>query len=124
MMDRKAIGQQRLREILGENTESIIEGFKKISPDFASYIVEFGYGDLYARKGFDDKSRELAAVACLIGQGVTGMPLKAHLQGMLNVGWAKEEILELLILLIGFRGFPFCIAALQTLEEITSNERN
>lgn len=124
-MDKREIGKQRIKEIIGEKSENIMKMFEAISPDFANYILDFGYGDLYSRKGFSDKNRELAAVACLIGQGNTGLPLKAHLNGMLNVGWKKEEIIELLIFLVGYSGFPRCVEAMtsfkQIMEEMTEN---
>lgn len=117
-MNKNVIGRRRLKEILGEKSENIIKMFEAISPDFANYVVEFAYGDLYTRKNFSDKYRELAAVACLIGQGNTGLPLKAHLNGMLNVGWSKEEIIELLIFLVGYAGFPPCVEAINIFKQV------
>lgn len=118
-MSKYEIGKQRIKDILGDRAENIIKMFETVSPDFAHYVLDFAYGDLYARKGLTDKTRELAAVACLIGQGNTGLPLKAHLVGMLNVGWTKDEIIELLIFLVGYAGFPSCVDAIITLKQIT-----
>ena len=73
-----------MKEILGDNAENLIESFQKSSPDFAKYIVEFGYAALYMRDGLNDKTCELAAVACLIGSRNAGLPLKAHLKGMVG----------------------------------------
>ncbi|MBI5448036.1 MAG: carboxymuconolactone decarboxylase family protein [Gammaproteobacteria bacterium] len=117
-MNKHKVGKQRIKEIIGEKSENIIKNLEEISPDFANYIIDFAYGDLYSRQGFSDKYRELSAVACLIGQGNTGLPLKAHLNGMLNVGWNKEEIIELLIFLIGYAGFPSCVEAVTILKQI------
>ena len=117
-MSKHELGLERIQEILGSNALGLLENFKAISPDFANYIIEFGYGDLYARKGFDDKSRELAAVSNLIGQGNTGLPLKAHINGMLNVGWTRPEIIEMLIFLIGYSGFPNAVEAIKTAKEV------
>lgn len=117
-MNKRDTGKKRIKEILGERSENIIQMFNNISPDFANYVLDFAYGDLYAREGFSDKYRELAAVACLIGQGNTGLPLKAHLNGMLNVGWTKAEIIELLIFLIGYVGFPPCVEAITVVKQI------
>lgn len=122
-MNKHELGKQRIKEILGVQSENIIKNFEAVSPDFANYVVEFAYGDLYARNGFSDKYRELSAVACLIGQGNTGLPLKAHLKGMLNVGWKKEEIIELFIFLTGYAGFPSCVDALMTFKQIIEEEK-
>lgn len=117
-MNKQELGKKKLEEILGGNAEEIINNFKEISPDFANYIIEFAYGDLYARKGLSDKHKELAAVSCMIGQGNTGLPLKVHLRGMLNVGWTKEEIIEVLIFLVGYKGFPSSVDAILHLKDI------
>ena len=77
MIKNQSEGLKRLEEILGENGKHIVENFREICPDFADYIVHFGYGDLYCRKGFSDKSRELAAVTSLVSQGKTGIALAA-----------------------------------------------
>lgn len=118
-MNKREIGKKRIIDILGAKSENIINELEKISPDFTNYLIEFGYGDLYTRKGLSDKERELAAVACLIGQGNAGLPLKAHLAGMLNVGWKKEEVIELLIFLTGFAGFSSSVDAIMQLQQIT-----
>lgn len=93
-MGKYDIGKQRIKDILGDKAENILKIFEEISSEFSHYVVDFAYGDLYARKGLTDKTREIAAVACLIGQGNTGIPLKAHLTGMLNVGWEKTKSLD------------------------------
>lgn len=111
-------GKKRIQEILGTNADEIIKSLELVSPDFAKYAVDFAYGDIYARPNFADKHRELAAVACLIGQGNNGVPLKAHLKGMLNVGWKKEEVNELLIFLVGFIGFPSIVDALGIFKQV------
>lgn len=117
-MDTRESGKQRMKEIIGDNSKNIIKMLETISPDFANYVTDFAYGDLYARKGLSDKHRELAAVACLIGQGNTGLPLKTHLNAMINVGWTKEDIIELLICLLGYVGFPSCVDAIMNLKQI------
>ncbi len=114
----KKAGLDKLQEIIGESGDKIISTMEMISPEFARYIVDYAYGDLYQRNGITDKVRELAAVSNMMGQGVTGLPLKAHINGMLNVGWTKEEILEVIIFLTGYNGFPTCVLAIQTAHEV------
>lgn len=123
-MSKREIGLKRIKEILGDKAEDIIAGFEKVSPDFANYIVNFAYGDLYDRKGISDKTREIAAVAAMIGQGNTGFPLKAHLNGMLNVGWTKQEVLEIIIFLVGYVAFPHAVNAIKMAEEVFNSREN
>ena len=112
------IGKKRFKEIVGSQSDLIIEKLRIASPDFADYVLNFAYGNLYNRAGLNDKYREIAAVSNLIGQGSTGLPLKTHLKGMLNVGFKKDEIIELIIFLIGYSGFPRCVEALLTLNSL------
>jgi len=111
-------GISRFQDILGENGKDLIERLTKTSPDFARYLVDFAYADLYARPALSDKEKELAAVASLISQGSTGVPLKAHIHGMLNTGWTRAEIIELIIFLIYYTGFPSTVNALLTAQEV------
>ena len=118
MTDKRKLGLERLSDILGKNAESALEKFENISPDFAKYIVEFVYGDVYARKGLSDKDREIALVSNMMGQGQLGFPFKTHVKGMLNVGWTKQEILELIIFLSFASGFPTAVEAIFLAQEV------
>jgi 4-carboxymuconolactone decarboxylase len=111
-------GMKRINEILGVNANELIKNFQGVSPDFAKYIVDFAYGDIYQRGVLSDKSIELAAVASLIGQGNTGLPLKSHIKGMLNVGWSKNEVIELIILMMVYVGFPTAVDAIKVAQDI------
>ena len=72
-------GFEKLKEIDGETGERVIESLKDISPDFAKYIIEFPFGDLYSRTGLDLKSREIATVAALVTIGNALSQLKVHI---------------------------------------------
>lgn len=115
--------EKRCRDILGKDADMIMDGFRKISPDFAEYIMQIIFGDLYQREGLTDKDRELAVVANLIGQGKVGFPLRVHIGGMLNVGWTEQEVIESLILLIGYVGFPSIVEAMKTAQEVFSERK-
>ena len=86
-------GKKHMEQVLGEaNTRELLKKIDAISQDYGHYVTDFAYGDLHSRKGLSDKERELAIVACLIGQRNTGAPLQVHLKGMLNVGWKPKEV--------------------------------
>lgn len=116
-MNKRELGENRLKDILGEKAFEIInQRLGAISPDFVNYIIEFTYGELYARKGLTDKHKEMAAVTSLLSQHIFGLPLKSHFVGMMNVGWQKEEIIELLIFLANYVGFPSIVEAFIVLD--------
>ena len=111
-------GLKRIEEILGNDGLNLIDNLNMISPDFANYIIEYDYGDLYMRNIISDKSRELAVVSNLIGQGNTGLPLKAHIKGMLNVGWTKTEVVDLITFVSAYSGFPNSVEAMKIAQDV------
>jgi 4-carboxymuconolactone decarboxylase len=105
-VDRYQQGLQKLAEIHGEVGEKVIENLKEIAPDLGRYIIEFPFGDIYSRPGLDLKSRQIATVAALTVLGNAQSQLKAHIQGSLNVGCTREEVVEVIIQMAVYAGFP------------------
>ena len=60
--DRYERGASMLAAVDGPMGLAVVEGLAKSFPDFARYIVEFPFGDIYARKGLGLRERELATV--------------------------------------------------------------
>lgn len=48
---RYEIGREQLNRIDGADGEEVIRSLEDIAPDIGTYIVEFAFGDIYARKG-------------------------------------------------------------------------
>src|SRR5919198_1389750 len=116
--DRHDRGLEKLKEIDGEAGERVIESLKDISPDFARYIIEFPFGDIYSRTGLDLKSREIATVAALVTMGNASSQLKVHINGALNVGCSRTEIVEVIIQMAVYAGFPVALNGLFAAKEV------
>lgn len=113
-------GQARLAEVDGEAGQAVIASLADLAPDLGRYIIEFGFGDIYSRSGIDLKTRELTTVAALVALGNADPQLKVHLNGALNVGASKQEIVEVIIQMALYAGFPAAlngVAALRTVLE-------
>lgn len=118
--DRYQRGLARLREIDGAAGEAVIAGLADIAPDLGRYIIEFGFGDVYSRPGLDLKTRELATVAALTVMGTARPQLEVHIAAALHVGATKAEIVEVIVQMALYAGFPAslnAIAALRTVLE-------
>jgi 4-carboxymuconolactone decarboxylase len=111
-------GWQKLREVDGEAGERVIASLAGIAPDFARLIVEFPFGDIYTRPGLDLKSREIAVVATLTAMGHAAPQLKVHLHGALNVGCSREEVVEVIIQMAVYAGFPAALNGLLAAREV------
>jgi 4-carboxymuconolactone decarboxylase len=116
--DRYQRGWEKLKEVDGEAGERVIESLKDIAPDFARYLIEFPFGDIYARPGLDLKSRELAVVAALTSLGNATPQLKVHIQGALNVGWSRQEVIEVIMQMAIYAGFPAALNGLFAAKEV------
>ncbi|CAA0104033.1 Uncharacterised protein [Zhongshania aliphaticivorans] len=104
-------GMAKLKEIDGEAGERVIESLKDIAPDLGRYIIEYPFGDIYSRDALDLKSREIATVAALTAMGNAEPQLKVHIHGALNVGCSPEEIVEIIIQMSVYAGFPAALNA-------------
>ncbi len=117
--DRYALGKARLAEIDGEAGERVIASLADIAPDLGRYIIEFAFGDVYQRPGLDLRTRELLTVAALVAMGNARPQLEVHLQAARNVGVTREELVEAIIQMSVYAGFPAAlngIAALRAME--------
>jgi 4-carboxymuconolactone decarboxylase len=111
-------GLEKLKEIDGEAGEQVIDSLKGIAPDLARYVIEFPFGDIYQRPGLDLRSRELATVAALTAMGNARAQLKVHLNGALNVGCTRTELVELIIQMAVYAGFPAALNGMFAAKEV------
>ncbi len=114
-------GLETLSKISGHAAQRVNDLLNDICPDMARFVIEFPYGDIYSRPGLDMKSRELITIASLTTLGYAKDQLKAHVDNALNVGCTKEEIIEVILQMAIYAGFPAALnglfAAKETFEE-------
>src|SRR5699024_2365364 len=73
--DRYQRGMDKLKELTVPDEHSVTghmdigEGFKDVAPDLSRFIVEFAFGDIYARDGLDNKQKVLTTISALVAQG-------------------------------------------------------
>ena len=115
--DRRARGLRALGEITGATGESVVASLRDLAPDLADWIVDFSYGDVMARPGLDRRSRQLATIAALTALGHCAPQLKVHIRGALNVGCTRQEIVEVILQMTVYAGFPAAINALNVARE-------
>ncbi|OBQ52090.1 carboxymuconolactone decarboxylase family protein [Halodesulfovibrio spirochaetisodalis] len=111
-------GLKKLHEIDGEAGQKVIESLQSIAPDLAKYTIEFPFGDIYQRDGLTLQQRELVTVAALTALGHSQPQLRVHTHGALNVGCKPEEIVETVIQLAVYAGFPAALNAMFTVKDV------
>ncbi len=116
--DRYKRGWEKLKEIDGHAGEKVIEALKDIAPDLARYTIKFPFGDVYSRGILSLNEREIATVAALTALGNAQPQLKVHIHGALNVGCTRREIVEILIQMAVYAGFPSALNGIFAAKEV------
>jgi 4-carboxymuconolactone decarboxylase len=112
-------GWELIQSIHDEVANKTVEGVGAVAPAVAEMIVSFAYGDVMARPGLDIKTRQICTVAMLAAMGGHTAPeLKAHIRGALNVGWTKQEIVEVVTQVTVYAGFPAALNALHVAKKV------
>src|SRR5262245_11281464 len=96
-----------LKQMVGEtDAERIRQGWRDISPDLERFIVEFVAGRIWTRGAtLDLKIRSLSTVAALTALGRPNA-LELNIRMALGNGATKEEILEVMLHMAPYAGFP------------------
>lgn len=114
------IAEQLAAEKLEEFTTSRVA---ELAPDFARMAIEFPLGDLYARDGLDLRSREIVAISSLATLGNAGPQLRIHICAATQVGVTKAEIIEILMQIAVYAGFPAALNALSACHDLLTEEK-
>jgi 4-carboxymuconolactone decarboxylase len=111
-------GKRALAEIDGEAGHKVVAALADIAPDFATYLFEFPFGDIYSRPGLSLRDREIATVAALAAMGTATPQLKVHIEAALNVGLSQAEITEIVMQMAVYAGFPAALNGLFAAKEV------
>ncbi|CCE94773.1 Uncharacterized protein YJR111C [Sinorhizobium fredii HH103] len=113
--DRRARGLEALRAVGGGDFSQTLD---PLSPDLSRLLIEDAYGDVMARPGLSQKTRELISVAVITVLGTARPALRFHIGGMLETGWSPREIVETLLHAVIYGGFPFAQDAVLLAREV------
>lgn len=121
--ERFITGQKMLQKVDGKGGDAVIESLQDIAPDFARYLLEFPFGDIYSRPGLDLRSREIATIAALTALGNAAPQLKVHIGAALHVGLTQDEIVEVIMQMAVYAGFPAALNGLFAAKEVFASHR-
>ncbi|EMX0728544.1 carboxymuconolactone decarboxylase family protein [Campylobacter jejuni] len=118
--NRKIKGREIQNTIFGEaNITKMIES----TPEDKAFINDFlsanCFGDYYTRTGLDLKTRELLTLVYLISLSGLDNQVKAHMQGNLNMGQSRKDLLNIIAALIPYIGYPKALNAISALDSLT-----
>lgn len=96
----------------------MVAALADIAPDFATYVFEFPFGDIYSRPGLPLREREIATIAALAAMGNARPQLEVHIEAGLNVGLSRDEIVEILMQMAVYAGFPAALNGLFAAKDV------
>ena len=107
-------GLVQMKAIFGPRVDDALADLGRVSPDLANYLMEFPFGDIYTRPGLEPKTREMLTIAALTVLGFPQRELRDHIKGALHVGCTRQEVLEIIVQMAVYAGFPAALNAVKT----------
>lgn len=117
-------GKAMLQRVDAEAADHVMASLDRVAPDVAKLILEFAFNDIYTRPGLSLQQRELVTITSLLTQGDIADQLRVHLNGCLNVGLSRTEIVETCIHCIPYVGFPKVLNALTVVKEVFAKKED
>lgn len=116
-MTRYEKGKKCLEGIQNRSVDEIFKDLEDIAPDLSRFVIEYPYSEIYTRDELDLKTREICTVSALTVLG-TIPQLKEHINAALNVGNSPTEIVEIIMQMSAYCGFPKAINAMIAAKEV------
>lgn len=111
-------GLRMLSRVDGTAGEQVVAKLAEFAPDFARLLVEFPFGDMYARPLLGLREREIATIAALTAMGTARPQLEVHIAAGLHVGLTREEIMEVIMQMAVYAGFPAALNGIAAAREV------
>jgi 4-carboxymuconolactone decarboxylase len=111
-------GTELLEKVLGADAaQQMRKGWREISPDLEAYIMEFVAGEIWNREGLDKRTKSLVTIATVAALGRT-RALELNIRMAEANGATRQEMMETLLHIAPYAGFPAAWEALATAKEI------
>ncbi len=118
-----ARGAALLERMLG-NTEArrVRAAWRRMAPEFERYVITFLAGEIWSRPGLDRRTRSLCTIAALAALGRTN-GLLLNIRMALRNGASQSEIIETLLHIAPYAGFPAAWDALVLAQRVFGGPR-
>ncbi|WP_246198132.1 carboxymuconolactone decarboxylase family protein [Solidesulfovibrio aerotolerans] len=110
--DRRRRGLATLALTSRDAGERVVASLADIAPDLADFILDFSYGDVISRQILSPGQKEIAMMAAATARGTMTPQLKVHVKAARAVGLTREQIVETILQMAVYAGFPAAINAM------------
>src|SRR3954451_9858734 len=115
-------GMEVRREVLGDaHVDAARERTTPFTADFQDLITRYAWGEIWARPGFDRRTRSAGTITALVDRGASdelALPVGAVVRNGLTV----EEIKEVLLQTAIYCGVPAARAAFDVAQRVLEEE--
>jgi 4-carboxymuconolactone decarboxylase len=115
---RMTIGRENINKLVEGGDSALLNRLGKTAPDLAKYVLEFVFGDVYARPGLDLKTKQMLTITILATLGNAKPQLAYHIKAGLNLGITQEEIVSIMTHISAYAGFPAALNGIATANEV------
>jgi 4-carboxymuconolactone decarboxylase len=117
--------RNRSLEVMGKLFGGGVQGEampgRELAPEFFELPSSFCFGGFWSRPQLDLRTRSLCTVAQLAALGRTD-ELRIHLQGAINLGVGRDELIEVLMQTSQYAGIPAAVQALNAAAGVLPSE--
>jgi len=113
----------KIREsVIGKRASRLVsDSLADIAPILDQKTL-LAFDEAVERGILDMKQREMITLTALLTQGDTSNQLRIHIQGALNVGISRAEIVEIFVHCLSYVGFPKVLNAIAVAKEVFSQD--
>ena len=112
--DPEALGRSTYQQVLGKSTDKPLTGVRELS-------ITHLFAHVWNRPHLSMRDRSLVTIALLAAQGRTDQ-LRDHIRGGLGRGIAQDEILETMVQVAHYAGWPAGMSGQIVAEEVIRGE--
>jgi 4-carboxymuconolactone decarboxylase len=102
----------------GHEGEAILNELKEISSDYVDMFIEWSFGAMNNRPHLDLKTRMFLVIGSCVTLGTAVPQLHAHIEAALTLGATQEEIIEVILQMAFYAGFPATTNSLQVAHRV------
>lgn len=120
--DARERGLAMLEQMLGPGrAKEVREKWAALAPDFERYVIEFLSGEVWSRPGLERRVKSLCTITALAALGRT-QGLELNIRMALNNGATREDIVEALLHIAPYAGFPASWEALVIADRVFNEQ--
>ena len=114
-------GQEVFAEFTTGTKHHLTSQVSEIAPDDQDYIINFVFGQIYAREGLSEQEKTLTTITTLAAMGGCEAELNTHVNTALNVHVEPKKIIDTLIQMLPYAGFPRVINAISVAKAVVED---